>query len=98
MKNPNTSDKGLLYEEAWGDDEGFNFEEEVGFKKFILEVKVSEGKMVVALNNSEFKVYKDANIQKWGVFENYFKAGNYLQTRDKGAFAKVKFYELEVSH
>ena len=32
------------------------------------------------------------------VFENYFKAGNYLQSKDEGAFATVKYYDLEVSH
>ena len=54
--------------------------------------------MVVSLNKNEFAVYDDANINRWGVFENYFKAGNYFQSRDEGAFAKVKFYELEVEH
>ena len=36
-------------------------------------------------------------MQKWGVFENYFKAGNYLGTNDSGAFARVKYYNLELS-
>lgn len=98
LKNVNAAVPEILHEEAWDDDEGFNFDEEVGFKKFTLEVKVSEGKMVVVLNNNEFKVYKNIHMKKWGVFENYFKAGNYFQTRDKGAFSKVRFYELEVSH
>ena len=88
----------LLHEEAWDNDEGFTFEQEVGFRKFILEVKVSEGKMVVVLNNNEFKVYKNIHMKKWGIFENYFKAGNYFQSRDEGSFAKVKFFELTVSH
>jgi hypothetical protein len=98
LKNPSVTGEVLLHEEAWGDDEGFNFEQEVGFRKFTLEVKVSEGKMVVVLNNSEYKVYENIHMRKWGVFENYFKAGNYFQTRDKGAFARVKYYSLEVSH
>ena len=98
LKNLNASDIGMLHEEAWGNDEGFNFEQEVGFRKFTLEVKVSEGKMVVILNKSEFKVYENVHIKKWGVFENYFKAGNYFQSRDEGAYAKVKYYELEVFH
>lgn len=88
----------ILHEEAWDNDDGFNFEQEVGFKKFTLEVKVSDGKMVIILNGNEFKVYDSIHIKKWGVFENYFKAGNYFQTRDEGAYAKVRFYELEVSH
>lgn len=98
LKNLSATDEEILHEEAWGDDEGFNFEQEVGFKKFILEVKVSEGKMVVVLNKNEYKVYENIHMRRWGVFENYFKAGNYFQTRDEGAFSKVRFYELEVSH
>lgn len=88
----------ILHEDAWDNDEGFNFEQKVGFKKFTLEVEVSEGKMVIILNGNEYKVYENIHMRKWGVFENYFKAGNYFQTRDEGAYAKVRFYELEVSH
>jgi len=98
LVNINASDTEILHEDAWTDDKGFNFEQEVGFKRFTLEVKVSEGKMVVILNNNEFKVYEDIHMEKWGVFENYFKAGNYFQSRDEGSFSKVKFYNLEVSH
>lgn len=98
LKNLNADVPEILHEDAWGDDEGFNFEEEVGFRKFTLEVKVSDGKMVISLNGNEYKVYDGVHIKKWGVFENYFKAGNYFQTRDEGAFAKVRYYELEVSH
>ncbi len=32
------------------------------------------------------------------IFENYFKAGNYFQTRDEGAHATVKYFNLDVSH
>ena len=89
---------GILHEEAWTDDEGFNFEEEVGFGKFQIEVKVTDGKMVISLNKAGFAVYDDFNMKRWGVFENYFKAGNYFQSRDEGSFSKVSFYELEVEH
>lgn len=98
LKNINATGDELLHEDAWDDDEGYNFPTEVGFGTFTLEVKVSEGKMVVILNKSEYKVYENIHMRKWGVFENYFKAGNYFQSRDEGAFAKVKYYELEVSH
>ena len=67
-------------------------------KNFTLEVQVSDGKMVIILNNNEYKVYESIHIKKWGIFENYFKAGNYFQTRDEGAYAKVRYYELEVKH
>ena len=96
LKSLASTDKGILYKDAWTDDKGHTFEQEVGFRKFTLEVKVSEGKMVVSLNNNEFKVYENIHMKKWGVFENYFKAGNYFQTRDEGAFAKVNYYELSV--
>ncbi len=98
LKNLNASSEEILHDDAWDDDKGFNFEQEVGFKKFTLEVKVSDGEMVIVLNNQEYKVYDDIHMKKWGVFENYFKVGNYLQTRDEGAFAKVRVYDIEVSH
>jgi hypothetical protein len=98
LKFQGVDGKGILYKEAWTDDEGFNFEEEVGFGKFQIEVKVSDGKMVVSLNKNEYAVYNDFNMKRWGIFENYFKAGNYFQSRDEGAYAKVKFYELSVEH
>ncbi len=98
LKNAGVDQETILHKEAWGDDKGRNFEQEVGFRKFTIEVKVSDGKMVVSLNKSEFFVYDDASIKRWGIFENYFKVGNYLQTRDEGASASVKVYELEVAH
>ena len=54
--------------------------------------------MEVVLDDDERLIFDDIHMQEWGVFENYFKAGNYLGTKDDGAFAKVKYYELEVSH
>ena len=98
LKNKGASDDEILHEEAWDDDAGYNFPTEVGFRKFALEVKVEKGKMVIVLNNSEYAVYDSSDIIRWNVFENYFKAGNYFQSRDEGSFAKVKYYELEVAH
>lgn len=98
LKNAGVDQETILHKEAWGDDEGRNFEQEVGFRKFTIEVMVSDGKMVVSLNKNEFFVYDSPSIRRWGIFENYFKVGNYLQTRDEGASASVKVYELEVAH
>lgn len=98
LKNLNASDTEILHDDAWDDDEGFNFKQKVDFRKFKLEVQVTDGKMLIILNDSEFKSYESIHIKKWGVFENYFKAGNYFQSRDEGSFAKVRYYELEVSH
>ena len=98
LKYAGVDEKGILYEEAWDDDEGQNFEQEVGFRKFTIEIKVSDGKMVVSLNGSEHFVYDSSSIKRWGVFENYFKVGNYFQTRDEGAQSTVNLFELEVEH
>ena len=98
LKNENATYEEMLSVDAWGDDEGHTFIEKVGHDKFKLEVKVSEGKMEVVFNDSESLIYDDFHIEKWGVFENYFKAGNYLVTRDENAFSKVNYYNLEVSH
>ena len=98
LKDINASDEEILHEDAWTDDKGFNFEEKVDFNKFTLEVKASKGKLVICLNDFEYKVYKGIHIERWNIFENYFKVGNYFQSRDSGAFSKVKLYSLEVNH
>ena len=98
LKDINATDEEILYTDAWEDNESHTFSEVVGNDKFTLEVVVSEGRMEIILNDSESVVYNDIHIEKWGVFENYFKAGNYLQTIENNAFAYVKYYELEVMH
>jgi hypothetical protein len=98
LKDLNATDKEILETDAWGDDDGYTFPEYVGFEKFTLEVKVSAGRMEVILNEKASKVYDDIHIEKWGVFENYFKAGNYFISKDEGSFAKVKYYNLVVTH
>lgn len=98
LKNPEASDEEILHENAWGDDKGRNFKEIVGTNKFTLEVNVSKGLMTVTLNDRETFVYDGVDMERWGVFENYFKAGNYFQSRDNGSYAYVKYYDLKVSH
>lgn len=98
LKNLDATYEEMLHTDAWGDDKGKNFDEVVGTDKFTLEVDVSEGRMVVTLNDNQSFVYDDIHMEKWGVFENYFKAGNYLSSKDKDAYAYVKYYNLEVTH
>jgi hypothetical protein len=98
LKDVNTTEPEILHVDAWGDDEGYSFPEAVGFDPFTLEVIVEEGRMEIILNDKDSVVYDDINIQKWSVFENYFKAGNYLVTQDAGAFSYVKYFDLTVSH
>ncbi len=98
LKNVNVSETEILKTSAWKDDGGHNFKTNVGKEKFTLEVIASEGRLEVILNEEESVVYDNIHMQKWGIFENYFKAGNYLQSKDKDSFAKVKYYDLTVSH
>ncbi len=88
----------LLHTNAWGDDEGYTIPVDVGHDKFTLEVIISDGVMEIVFNELYSIVYNSIHIQKWGIFENYFKAGNYFQSKDDGSFARVKYFELEVSH
>ena len=98
LKTTAVGPKEILHKDAWTDDKGRTFKEKVDFNKFNIEVKVSKGKMVVSLNKNEFFVYDDISIKRWGVFENYFKVGNYFQSRDEGAYAKVNLYNLSATH
>lgn len=98
LKDKNASLEEMLHTDAWGDDDGFNFDAYVGFDPFTLEIIASSGKMEIILNETESYVIENEDMQKWGVFENYFKAGNYLATKEAGAYARVKYYELEVQH
>lgn len=98
LKDLNASTSEILETSAWGDDDGFNFSENVGTEKFTLEIIASHGRMEVILNENESVVYEGIHMEKWGVFENYFKVGNYLVSTDNNAFSKVKYFDLEVSH
>ena len=98
LKDLNATETEMLHEKAWGDDDGYTFPEYVGFEKFTLEVKVSAGKIEVILNDKASKVYENIHMQKWSIFENYFKAGNYFQSKDLNSFASVRYYELEIAH
>lgn len=98
LKNRNISDIEILKTDSWTDDEGFYFSENVGHSKFRLKVIASYGKLEIILNESESHIVQNIDLEKWDVFENYFKAGNYLQTKDHGSYSKVKYYSLEVIH
>lgn len=88
----------MLETDAWEDDDGRIFERQVGTDIFTLEVEVSDGYLRVTMDDEETFEYNDIHMEKWGVFENYFKAGNYLVTTDENAYSYVKYYNLEASH
>lgn len=98
LKNPNAEVPEILHTDAWDNDSGYTFPTYVGYEPFTIEIRAGNGMMEVDLNDKETKTYIGNSIEKWGVFENYFKAGNYLGTTDENAFARVKYYSLEVNH
>lgn len=98
LKSRKIKGNDILLKSSWTDDEGHSFEQKVDFDKFKLEVIASNGKLEVILNDKERVLYSGFHMKQWSVFENYFKAGNYFQTRDSWAFCKVKYYSLEISH
>lgn len=98
LKDPSLGYPGILHTDAWDNDSGHTFSEYVGYEPFTLEIKASQGKMEVTLNETFTYSYSGNDIRQWGVFENYFKAGNYLNTTDSNAFSRVKYYTLEVMH
>jgi len=69
----------------------------VGFESFNLKIVASDAKLQITLNDDEPLIYQDVSLDKWP-FENYFKAGNYLNSTHPDAFSKVKYYELTVKH
>lgn len=97
LKDVHATDNEILHTDAWTD-EGFYFDQEVGYEPFTLEIIASDGRLEIILNDNESMVFNDIHIQRWNIFENYFKAGNYLVSTDENSYARVKFYELNVTH
>jgi hypothetical protein len=98
LKDTTATGNDILPTDAWDDRGGVYFSEYVNNDPFTLEIIASDGRLEIILNDNESMVFDDIHIQKWGAFENYFKAGNYLASIDAGSFAKVKYYDLEVTH
>ena len=96
LADKNTEGLEILRKSSWTDAKHFYFKERVGNDPFELEIAGSTGKLQVILNG-ERKVFMDPDLSVWP-FENYFKAGNYLTTTDKNAYAEVKYFNLEVKH
>lgn len=88
----------VLKTTSWKDQSHW-FSKDVGFEEFELKITAQENYLKVEmLGTDEFFEFSDIHTQRWGVFENYFKAGNYLVSTDDDAFAEVLYYELEVQH
>jgi hypothetical protein len=97
LKDTMMSDEDALKTDSW-DDKAISFNKSVNFDEFTLEIIASDGRLEVILNDDESMIFDDIHIKRWGQFDNYFKAGNYLQNKEAGAYANVKYYDLKVTH
>ncbi|WP_288954685.1 polysaccharide lyase family 7 protein [uncultured Polaribacter sp.] len=97
LVNENTTGDDLLdVSNATWKDEKYNMGT-VGFDEFEFRITASKGKIELQLNNNTPYIFEDISLAKWP-FENYFKAGNYLSTTQSGAFSRLKYYNLKVTH
>jgi len=97
LKNGAAMEKELVMKDSWENDAGRYFNKKIGFEKAHIEIKVEEGRVEIQLDDQKPIVYRDTNIRKWPL-DNYFNAGNYLQTKSVVAHAIVKYYKLQVTH
>jgi len=97
LKDTEVNDVDILSTKAWKDETHW-FDQVVGFDKFNLEVIAKGSMLKIILNGKEEMVFDDIHTKRWSVFENYFKAGNYLASKKAGSFAKIKYYDLRVLH
>lgn len=97
LKDESTSGDDLLETSSatWTDIK-YNFGA-VGFETFELEIIASDARLEVILNNDKRHVFQDVSLDKWP-YENYFKAGNYLVSKEQTSKSYIKYYELEVTH
>ncbi|MBX2845565.1 MAG: polysaccharide lyase family 7 protein [Saprospiraceae bacterium] len=98
LVDESVNDIDVLRTSAW-EDESHWFNTEVGFEPFELKITAANNYLKCEIiGTEEVFEFSDVHTQRWGVFENYFKAGNYLISTDEDAFSEVKYYELDVQH
>lgn len=97
LKDESVVGDALLTKSAWKEDDGIYLGDKVGFDKVKIKLTIKRGKVSIQVNEERAKVFRDISVSQW-YFENYFSAGNYLQSKDSTAHSIVKYYQLEASH
>ena len=97
LKEWNTVGEDLVLNNSWEDDRGKAFRKAIDFNRASISIIAEKGRIEITLDDQRPIVFRDINVEQW-YFENYFVAGNYLQTKDEGAQSIVKFYSLDVTH
>jgi len=97
LKDEGTAGEALLSKASWKEDNARHSRAKIGFEKTKISIEAKRGKVVIKINDEKPIVYRDLSISQW-YFENYFTAGNYLQSKAPNCYSSVKFYKLEVNH
>ena len=97
LKEWDTVGEALFMSSSWKDDKGKTFRKTIDFNKAKIRIMAREGRVEIQLDDQRPIVFRDSDVSQW-YFENYFVAGNYLQSKDAEAHSIVKFYSLDISH
>lgn len=97
LKEWDTVGEALLLSDSWKDDRGKAFRKPINFDKAKIKIIAQKGRIEIHLDDQRPIVFRDINVSQW-YFENYFVAGNYLQSKEADAHSIVKLYSLEISH
>lgn len=97
LKNESTVGNELFSKGAWEEDSPRYSNKKVGFDQFKVKISAKKGKIEIRIADESPIVYRDTSVKQW-YFENYFTAGNYLQSKSENAHSTVKYYYLKVTH
>ncbi len=97
LKDDGTAGDALLSKSSWKEGDARHSRTKIGFEKTKIRLEVKRGKVVIQINDEKPIVYRDLSTSQW-YFENYFTAGNYLQSKQPNSYSSVKYYSLEVTH
>jgi len=97
LKDDGTVGDALLAKDAWKEGKSFHSKKKIGFDRVKLRIEAKRGKLAVFINDEKPIIFRDPSVSQW-YFENYFTVGNYLQTKDEGSFATVKYFDIKTTH
>lgn len=97
LKKESTAGDQLFSKDAWEEDSPRYSNKKVGFDNFKITISAKKGEVDIQIDDESPIIYRDTSVKQW-YFENYFTAGNYLQSKSENAHSIVKYYYLKVTH
>ena len=97
LKEETTVGDALLLKDAWTDDKARYSNRKVGNDKFKIRISAEKNKLEIQIDDERPILFRDTSIRQW-YLENYFVAGNYLQSKAEEAHCIVKYFNLKVTH